>query len=75
MSGTGWVLLIGGGLLAYYLITKSGATYTANPLQGLLPAGGSPQPCGPGLVWGPIPGIVPSWGCVTPQVAAQRGAE
>lgn len=31
------------------------------------------QSCAPGLVWGPVPGIVPSWGCVTPEVAALKG--
>lgn len=35
MSGTGWIVLILGGLAAYLLIKGTGATYSANPLQPL----------------------------------------
>lgn len=51
MSGTGWILLIGGGLLAYYLITKSGATYSANPLGNILNQPTAPPPAGQQWKW------------------------
>lgn len=44
MNQTGVVLLILGGLLAAYLISKSGATYSANPLNSIVPPVPTPGP-------------------------------
>lgn len=49
-----------------------GATATV-PTSLLTQAIQPKQSCPSGTVWGPIPGIIPSWGCVTPEVAAMKG--
>lgn len=52
MNSTGWLLLIGGGLLVYLLISKSGVTYSANPLQNVLPQPPTtPPPAGQQWQW------------------------
>lgn len=72
----------------FWLLLGAGAVYLLSVRFGIGAAPAvqpSPSPlhnfpsvssqCGPGLIWGPIPGFVPSFGCVTPQVAAMHGAE
>lgn len=51
MSGTGWLWLIGGGLLAYYLIARSGATFSVNPVGNILNKPTSPAPPGQSWQW------------------------
>jgi hypothetical protein len=62
MTGTGWALLIGGGVLAYLLIQATQPSVNLNPLQNILPnPAPSPAPTvtsrpdGSSCVIGPAP--------------------
>lgn len=64
MNTTGWVLLIGGGLLAAYLILKSGVTYSANPLGNILAKPTAPLPAGQEYQWNGFQWVVGTPGSV-----------